>query len=510
MYDQVQNFYHEDVAWEPIIKQDWVEGFLRQKAWQGMSDEKLKDLWYQIQIFIIYLNHADHDELEEITIPEYSLAIEWLVEHIVNFKATLKRVRHLFNVLIEFYTYLFAKKIIDNIDEIKHAERKITGGKKLNLITDGLMMEDLRLIEGTIRNENDLADEGGYELGGMINEAAEGLMLKLGKYFHKENFSEDFERALYLYIGPFERMPEEAEDTFWLGFWDYFLFDYHLLESDIRPLEFFKNAYSEKLSADEYRILRELMNSKFTVFYINKIVNQSSVECVNLFTGETFGLPILDFDYRSLKNLLFFGHIFPTGLVMINYLTSVEISINLRRRIKDEVMRQKEIFAIQHPNATLEDFFNRHALVLRHTVRILLTLSKVNVTSVTQLERSYPVVEARRLPNQAVIDVLHELVVAHGFSLHDQRLLEKMWYDFSQLNVTKVRKPTTWAGAVFYAYAEVNSIDSIIAKNLADHLHVSTASLNKNRKQVDDVLQLQIFDARYLSEEGFVISLFEQ
>lgn len=504
VYDQVRNFYDESIIWNPAIKQEWVEGFLRQKAWQGTSDEKLKDLWRQIRIFTIYLNDADSDDLNEITLIEYSMAIEWLAEHITGFKANLKSVRHIFNVLIDFYTYLFKKKIIDNVDEIKDAAQKITGGKKLNLIKSNLMLDELRL------SEEGFDAELSKDFDSIIGDATEGLMLKLGKYFHKKKFSEDFERALYFYIGPFERMPEEVEDEFWLGFWDYFLFDYHLLDSDLKPLEYFNTAYGEKLSGDEYRILQELLNSKFTVFYVNKILNPNSVECVNLFTGEVFGLPLLDFDYKSFKKLLFFGHVFPTGLVMINYLTSIEMSINLRRRIKDEVIRQKEIFAIQMPNATLEDFFNRHALVLRHTVRILVTLSKVNVTSIAQLERSYPGVEDKRLANQAVITLLHQLVVVHRFSLHDQCLLEKMWYDFSQLNIINVRKPATWATAVFYAYVEINSIDNITAKDLADHLDISTTSLHKNRKQLENVLQLQAFDARYLSEEGFVNLLFEQ
>jgi len=504
VYDQVRNFYDESIIWDPAIKQEWVEGFLRQKAWQGTSDDKLKDLWRQIQIFTIYLNDADNDDLNEITLIEYSLAIEWLAEHIRDFKVTLKSVKHIFNVLIDFYTYLFNKKIIDNVDEIKEAAQKITGGKKLNLFKSDSLLDELRLFE------EDFDIELSNNFGSVIGDATEGLMLKLGKYFHRKNFTEDFERALYFYIGPFERMPEDVEDEFWLGFWDYFLFDYHLLESDLKPLEYFNTVYGEKLSVDEHQVLQELLNSKFTVFYVNKILNPSSVECVNLFTGEIFALPLLDFDYKSLKKLLFFGHVFPTGLVMINYLTSIEMSTNLRRRIKDEVIREKEIFAIQMPNATLEDFFNRHALALRHTVRILVTLSKVNVTSIAQLERSYPGIEVKRLANQAVIKLLHELVVVHGFSLHDQNLLEKMWYDFSQLNIINVRKPATWATTVFYAYAEINSIDNITAKDLANHLDVSTASLHKNRKQLENVLQLHAYDARYLSEEGFVNLLFEQ
>lgn len=509
VYDQVEIFYSQDLLWEPIIKQEWVEGFLRQKAWQGLDDGKLKDSWKQIEIFIMYLNDADHDDLKEITVVEYSFAIEWLTEHIAGFKATLKRVQHIFNVLIDFYSYLFSKKIIHDMGDIKEAAEEIAGGKKLKLIKADSMVDRFRLVEDNIDELTSFDAEFSHHLGSIIGESIEGLMLKLGKYFHKDDFAEDFERALYLYIGPFEKVPEEGKDEFWLGFWDYFLFDYHLIKSDSKPLEYFKMIYGEKLNPEEGRILKELLNSKFTVFYVNKILNPNSVECVNLFTDEIFSLPLLDFDYRSLKKMLFFGHVFPTGLVMINYLSSVEISTNLRRRIKDEVVRQTEIFAIQKPDATLEEFFNRHALVLRHTVKILVTLSKVNVTSRMHLGRSYPVIEDKRVPNQGVVKLLQELVSSHGYSLYDQKMLEKMWYDFSQLTVINVRKPAIWAGAIFYAYVDINSQNHAVVKEIAAQLDISTGSIYKNRILVDDVLELQIFDPRYLSEEGFIISLFE-
>lgn len=509
VYDEVKIFYDEGFIAAPVIKQEWVEGFLRQKAWQGINDAKLKDSWQQIRNFSMYLNHADNDNLDEITLPEYSLAMEWLAEHIDGFKATLQSVRHIFQVLIEFYTYLFDRKIIMALDELKEAAQQISGGKKLNLIKADSMLDKLVLFEDDIENLSRFDFEMSEELGSAIGEATEGLMIRLGKYFHGDNFIEDFERALYLYVGPFEKVSEEVEDEFWLGFWDYFLFDYHLLESDMKPLEYFNAMCGEKLNADEYRILQELLNSKFTVFYINKILNPNSVECVDLFTGQIFNLPLLDFNYKTLKKLLFFGHIFPAGLVMINYLTSIEMSINLRRRIKDEVNRQKEIFKVQMPDATLQDFFDRHALVLRHTVRILVTLSKVNVTSLTQLERSYPIGEGTTLPNQAVIDLLHELTGIYRLSLHDKQLIEKIWYDFSKLHSAIVRKPATWAAAVFCAYAEMNNIATITAKTLAQRLEISAASIHKNRLQLEEILQLHAFDARYLSEEGFVISLFE-
>jgi hypothetical protein len=195
---------------------------------------------------------------------------------------------------------------------------------------------------------------------------------------------------------------------------------------------------------------------------------------------------------------------------MINYVTSMEISINLRRRIKDEVLRQKEIFMIQKPEATLNDFFKRHALVVRHTINILVTLAKVNVTSISQLERSYPVIEEKRIPNKNVINLLHELVLEHGLSHYDESLLKKMWYDFSQLYVANVRKEAIWAITIFLAYTQINGVNNIIVEELAQKAAISTTSIYKRRTQLYEVLQLQNFDARYLSEDGFVISLFRE
>jgi hypothetical protein len=505
VYDQVQVFYDEAIVWEPIIQQEWVEGYLRQKAWQGISDDKLKDIWHPIQLFILYLTHFNNEDLDEISIAEYSFMVKWLSENVSSFKATLKSVRHFFNVLIEFYTYLFSKKFIVSLDEIKEAAQEISGGKKINLLKSESIIESLKDMEDT----SDASDDK-ISFGIVIGEAVESLMLKLGKYFQQQEFTEDFERALYLYTGPFDNVSEEVEEDFWLGFWDYFLFDYHLLENDLKPLEYFNITCNERLNTEEYQILQSLLGSNFTVFYIKRIISQDLVECVNLFTNETFQLPTPEFDYKTLKKLLFFGHIFSKGLVMINYVTSLQVSINLRNRIKDEVIRQKEIFIIQEPEATLTDFFKRHALVVRHTINILVTLAKVNVTSLNQLERIYPIIEAKREPNGAVRALLHDLVVEYGLSRFDERLLEKMWYDFCQMNVVNVRKSVIWATALLLTYIQVNGVNNITAEQIADKSGISITSIKKKRAELYEVLQLENFDPRYLSEDGFVISLFAE
>ncbi|MEN6412661.1 MAG: hypothetical protein ABFC84_07845 [Veillonellales bacterium] len=509
VYDQVQAFYEQHDAEGLVIFQEWVEGFLRQKAWQGIKDKELQDLWHSLAMFIAYLIHSDHEDLDDMDAQEYSLAIEWLSDQMDDFQLSLGTVRQFFCVLSDFYQYLISRKILVGMEELKNAARIIAGGNKIVLIRpefsgDELGMFDTDLATVFSKYPTDATDA----LSKQISETVERLMAKLGNCFQQENFNEDFDRALYLYTGPFDSVPADEQDEFWLGFWDYFLFDYHLLQSDRTPLAYFDIAHRDSLNVDEREILHNLLYAEFTVFYISRVLNQDWVECVNLFTGKTFQLPCPDFDYKTLKRLLFFGHIFSQGMVMINYVTSIEVSANLRRRIKDEVVRQTAIFAIQNPGAGLSDFFVRHAQVVRHTIDVLVTLAKVNVISADQLEQELPQVEEKHAVHQGVHDFIASIAFQYGFSLFDIGLIQKMWYDFCQLTKVTVRKPAVWAAALLYAYSQVNGSRNIVVENLARDLGVAASSVHTNRSKLFTVLRLKKFDPRYLNEEGFIFLIF--
>lgn len=502
VYDEVRLFYEEDIEWEPIIKREWVEGFLRQKAWQGSTDDELRIIWRNIEMFVLYLIHAENDHLDELTIHEYSIAIEWLASHIPDYRVSLESVKRFFEILKEFYVFLQNKKLITGIEEISRAAEEIAGGDKLNLLRP--KVEE----SGLFHDDFDASDFMVDELNKKVGDAVERLMTKIGTYFQREQFSNDFDRALYLYTGPFESIPEDEHDEFWLGFWDYFLFDYHLIATDEKPLRHFFDLQNNTLTTDERQILQDLLNAKFTVFYINKVLGPEWVECINLFTGDTMKLPYPDFEFNALKKILFYGHLYSGGVVMLNYVTSVEVSQNLRQRIKDEVIRQKLIYEIQCPEATLADFFERHALVVRHTIDVLVTLAKVNVTSAFQIEKDFPKIHVNQIPNEEVTKLLSNLAQEYGFSCHDVHLIKKLWHDFSQLTNPTIRKPAAWAAAVLYAFAQINGTSDIVPEELAESMGISLSSLKNNRNKLYDILQLQKFDPRFISEEGFVLSLF--
>lgn len=498
VYDEVKHFFDEEAASSPAVRRDWVEGFLRQKAWAGANDEGLREIWTNLRMFLLYLDHTEAAYLEEIPHREYSRVIQWLAVHVKGFKATLKPVRRFFNILIDFYRFLALKKLLTDTSGLEKAAQEIAGGKKIKL-------EDRNTV---VRKA---ADALGEELDQVVNDIVEGLMLKLGAFFQRKEFNDDFQRALFLFAGPLNTLPDAEPgefSMFWQEFWDYFLFDYRLLASDDTPLCHFAAAHRDVFGAEERQIMEELLNARFTVFTVQRVLSPEWVECVNMFTEEKFRLPHPEFNYKTMKRLLFFGHVFARDTVMVNYITSVEISPNLRRRIKEEAQRQKAIFNIQQPRATWDDFFARHALAFRHTVDALITMAKVNVTPFDQLERAFPPVGARRVPNPRVRHMFAKLMPEYGFSRHDLHLARRLWHDYSQLAVSAIRKPGAWAAAVVYVYAQLNSPQGISAEQLAVDFGVSTSSVYANRDRILRALELKKFDPRYLNEEGFVYSLF--
>jgi hypothetical protein len=507
VYDEVRVFFDEKLEWDSAIKREWVEGFLRQKAWQGDNDETLRDSWRNLHMFVSYLAYSGENTLDEIVASEYSLAVEWMIVQIEGFKPTLQTVRHFFDILQEFYNYLVAKKIIADTEELRQAAEYMTGGKRLRFIEEADEQGELP-VKSPLTVPKDI--------GRIVGEAVERLMLKFSAYFQQESFVEDFDRALMLFLGPLGQMPEdENDDEFWLGFWDYFLFDYHLLANDRTPLIQFSLDYSDKLAGEEQKILRELMGAKFTVFYVESVINQDWVECVNLLTEEKFRLPNPNFDYKLVKKLLFYGHVFlqqqESELVMINFITSVEISSNLRRRIKEEISRQKAMLELQQPGATWEDFVGRHANAVRHTIDLLATWARVNVTSYAQMERSFPQpVTGEKAVNTVVVEMIETFMPKFGYSQHDTFLAQKLWQDFSAIETINIRKPAAWAAAVIQAFSQLNNGENeMSADTLAQEMLAGKSSISANRAKIFQVLKLEKYDPRYLSEEGIVSLLYD-
>lgn len=503
VYEKVRIFYEQDELQEDtVFSREWVEGFLRQQAWHGSSDKQLDAVWSYLKLFAAYLLRQN-EYVNDLDIDDYHEALQWIHSRVAEFDWTLANVRRFFAVLHDFFEYLKNKNIVSDCEVLQAATMEITGGKRLNV----RKRRHTKKMSTNMMEDDSAEEESFDEIARVVATTIEDLMNRIGKYFQQGEFMKDFRRALYLYTGPFESVPSQEDREFWLGFWDYFLFDYHLIASDIVPLQYFSDDHADNLSVQEVQFLTELLNARYTVFYIRRIIDEDFVECINLFTNETFRLPQPEFNYQKIKRMLFFGHVFSGEITLINYVASIEVSPILRQRIKEELIMQKKIFEVKEPGATWQQFLSRQALNVKYTVDILLSLAKVNITPFNLVLKEYKK-SNKPIGYTAVTRSLAEIMPVFGFSKYDIQLAQQLWADYCHAARFKLNDHELWAAAVIYIYSKINGHPHVMATKLAREIFKpSAAGIYSYARRLKKVLGLEAFDQRYLSEEGFIFML---
>ncbi len=504
IYYELNHYYSKYNEQEPIIQLEWVEGYFRLKAWNGYTDKQLKELWQHLKFFEYYLSTAKIKDIEKLNIDDYLHAVNWLIKKGPGFKRSLKFIKSFFAVLKDFFSYLVSKNIITTMTELERSSL-IIAGEKLNL-----KYADLKCTVGPFNP--DISFKSLDELNTFID-VYEKLYFRLTQYYQADSFQRDVQRALFLYTGPLdvERISNKSDEQveFWLGFWDYFLFDYHLIENDIHPLDYFLLHETWRHSNTEQKAMRQLIGTRFAIFYVTGVCFWGGLKCVNLFTDEVFYWPFPETEYANFEKLLFFGHILANDIVVVTHITGLEISPRLRKRIKEEILRQKELYSMQELNADWFDFFDRHALTVRHTLNVFAFYNKVNVTPFHQLGRKFPTVASKHAPDKNVSKRLGKSMRSLGFSQHDIDLAQKIWFDYYQFDVGIKNNPESWAAAVIYVFTHNNVLRKMSATSLAELFDVSVNSIYNRQKKIRLTLDIQKYDPRYLSEEGFMFSLFQ-
>lgn len=501
VYGEIAAFY-EEVKQDAPVDRASVDGYLRRMAWRGLSDEELKGIWTSLEWFMYYLMYAEIASPRLFAKEDCVNLIHWVHENHPQFQLEEADVMRFFKHLEAFYAHLEPRK-----KGIQAAVALFEQARALFYKNGAFALpepDESSMLSEMLEDMEEISDESAQQLNAML----EKLLNRVGGYYKKPEFTADFNRAVSLYSGPFNLIPESDGEEFWLGFWDYFLFDYHLMASDITPLAYFYQVESEHLSKDECYVLRDLLQAKFTVFYIRRIIDQYLVECVNLFTDEIFELPMPDYGLQDYRKVLFYGHVYAEGIVLLNYITSVSASPRLQKRIREEIQRQVKVYGLQCEAADIETFFARHAVMVRHTVDILLNLAKVNVFSWKALREHFPQTPSDPVLDEAVTEQLELLARKYQISAHARKLLRRMWQDFASLAPESSAKKTVIAGALFLCFAQINGIHFVRKKNILSRLELTEGEFKPFYQKVIHLLQLKPFDPRYLTEEGFILSLY--
>ncbi len=139
--DEAINEVFQDVASfyavldrEPYVRRDWVEGYLREKRAGGAGPVEVSAAWEDLYAFMLYQKRTEWSDLSKIPYWAYSIGLEWIEDHYLNFRLNLRSARRLLGHLLEFYRYLRARGLISDLGQLERAIKEVCGGKRLRLI----------------------------------------------------------------------------------------------------------------------------------------------------------------------------------------------------------------------------------------------------------------------------------------------------------------------------------------------------------------------------------------
>jgi len=499
VYQQVKMFYSQYPEAESILPREVIEGYFRGCAWQGKSDAQLKQIWDEITSILLYVENMGVISLSSLISYDYNSILSTRAEvHILS----EENVNAFFTDMLAFYQYLFDKGYIEEYGNLYTAKgsfylKGIFATPPIKPVDEYYSL--LHHLEDVSMDEMD-----------KLNDLLDSLLHKIGEYYRSAPFMKDLMRAVSLYKGPFdsEDDPDTAED-FWYGFWDYFFFDYHLIKTDLIPLEYFYRYEFESLKPSEIYVLQDLMKSKFTIFYIDS-VGEEFIKGVNLFTGESFELPCPDYRFGDYKKMLLMGHIHSESMMLLNYITSFTVGMRLRKRIKDEILRQYELYQVQDENASLEEFFVRHAAVVRHIIMLLSSAAQLKVVHAkrqlpTHASSASTSMDSRWGQDKKTFSRIADKIGCSAFSI---QLLLKMYDDFAALTRPDAFDSMACMAAMLLLFARMNGLGYLQFEDIRRELPIVYQKVSLMMSIVSDTLDCKEFNPRYLNEEGFVKALF--
>lgn len=503
VYSLVEHFYEENSAAQQIIPQGKVEAYLRRNAWHGAEDEDLKRIWNLISLLIGYADQLNLYSLSALTVYDYQEIIYRYAEIQPDFTLAEADVNALLDIAEKFYAYLQrGQKTEDYRPGIKAARESLYEG--------GYFFLPARRDGDEFYSSLEHMEEVPAETMQRLNKMLDGLLHRVDDYFKQPPFRRDMDRAVVMYAGPdydgSEGMNPDERHDFWFGFWDFFLFDYHLIGSDAIPLRYYYEHERDKLSASEQDILRDLLRSKFTVFRI-EAVGEDFVSCRNFFTQEAFELPVPELAIGNYNTCLLYGHIHSHGVMLLNYITSLQASPKLQKRMRDVVWRQFELFRLQEPLAELDDFFGRHAGVVRHTLQILVSYAQLNVLKTPPVLPYLPDDPEVATQFAADIDMLKRVAKHVGFSHFEIQLLVKFFTDYVAVAALEKIDDITLT-ALILQFALLNGVKLANQAEIYELLGIDSNQVWAAMKKICDTLECELFDPRYLTEEAFIKSLY--
>ena len=288
IYDVINELYNDDEGWNTVLERRYAEQFLRTEAFHGASDDELLEIWQQVMYLLIYCGNTSY-RIGDMTAEDFIYCISWCQRNIGDFELDYDNVDYFLSVIQRLLTFLKQKKAISSDTAPAKCRLKLLGtdGRLLLFRNDGSLPEEYENFR--TNREPDLETKVFMQLGQKLAVLSDMMQ----KYFGDARFSLDRRRASYAFFGT-DREPEtdmERPELF-ASFWEYFIFDYHLRDTDERPIEHFYMYYKNhpdpqygKTNKALTELLASMRKIQLMVFTIEREEADGWFSCRDFFSG---------------------------------------------------------------------------------------------------------------------------------------------------------------------------------------------------------------------------------
>jgi hypothetical protein len=501
VYDIIADFYDHDENWNMLLRREYAEGYIRKEAWKGLNDQQLQKKWEQIMMLCLYLGYAE-TFLGDMTDDDFIDAIAWCGRNISEFKISYDNVKLFLDTCGSLFVYLKSKNAITSAVAPKVAAERLLGDDSVLRVIN----EKGDFLPGEGFDDKFSTPNAPVKIFLNIGDMLQQLLDELHYYFQDKKFNMDLERAVFLYHGIFpEDQNEEVEesDEFWQCFWDYFLFDYHLLADDKTPLEHFY----EHGSTFNKELVAELMKARLAVFSVDSINEDNMYLCTDFLTGEQYALNLPIEEEFDTKDMLFVGHCFYNNTMVMNYVRCLKMGKLARKRLYDMLKHCYDWYRIQEPEAKWTDFVSRHPMLVRHLTYIYSVYVKLDGFGHETSIRNYKPPDI--IPDDEVTKCITGIMKSYHFSCRDINLATRLWKDFSYHESNAINKPEVWASGVIENFVRLNGVYNYSEEKVAEMCwQVPVSVLQKVADKIKNVLHIEKYDPRYCNEEGFLLMMF--
>lgn len=497
VYRQVELFYEKHPELPGVVARAAVERYLRELAWQGKADAELRQVWAMIAAVLSVLDELGLDSFAELSSYDYQAALYNYADTKGASPPTESLVTAMFAQLEDF---------LRRDDESGEAVKRLRAGRESFYERGRFTLPERPEYDEVclaFAHIDELTEPQEAELNDFLN----NMVTQIKLYFQDPRLSRDLQRAMTMFLGPTRPEDFDINDAMWYNFWDYFLFDYHMLRSDLTPLRYYQRRESDRLSPGERFILRDLLAAKFTVFYVNGVADDI-LYCTNLLTDEPFELPCPDRMFSDPAKVLLIGHISPLRAIILQYITAVTATPKMRRRIKEELLLLHEIYRrYQVPGATLEDFLSRHAGAMRHALLICSNTAQLRPTVID--ESQFPPTVAHYDKPLPLFETFLYTARKLGFSAYSLRVAKRLYGDYLAAgDVPKPENLPVFFAAVLILVEAFNGVEFTTATKVAKAFRTSEVAISQAAGLIIDALLCQPLDPRYMTEEGRINALY--